>query len=123
MLLLSFYSSTFYMSVAATSPQNPRHKEPLSLFPKGSKARAKLIRFIAHCVIQTLVLTTLTAGIIALGCCVHPVFFTFLLAVIPVYLSLRHLTTNKLRDIYISFKVYPSKDKIHAISSSKIKKL
>ncbi|MEF9496586.1 hypothetical protein [Chlamydia sp. 04-14] len=100
------------MSISATSAQN---QEPLNLFSKGSEARGKLIHFIVHCIIQTLVLTILTAGIVALGCCMHPMFFIFLLAIIPVYISLRNLATDKLRDLYITFRVYPSEDKIYDI--------
>ncbi|WP_375793575.1 hypothetical protein O1W69_00350 [Chlamydia sp. 12-01] len=103
------------MSISPTSVQNSKCQEPLNLFSKGSEARNKLIHFIAHCVVQVVVLTVLTAGIIALGSCMHPMFFIFLLAVIPVYLSLRHLATDKLREVYITFSVYPTEDNIHNI--------
>ncbi|BAE81556.1 hypothetical protein [Chlamydia felis Fe/C-56] len=121
LLLLSFYSTVLCMSVSATIAQNQEYKEPLNLFPKGSETRKRLIHFIVHCVIQTLILAALFTGIIASGCCLHPVFFVFFLTLIPVYLSLRYLASERLRNLYRAFDVYPSEDEIHSIIFSKIK--
>ncbi|MDS0919813.1 hypothetical protein [Chlamydia psittaci] len=104
------------MLISATSAHISQREEPLNLFSKESVARNKLTHVVAHCIIQSIIITMLIAGITAAGCCVHPVFFAFLLTIAPIYLSLRLLAGVKLRELFIAFRVYPTEAQIHNIT-------
>ncbi|WP_348663760.1 hypothetical protein [Chlamydia vaughanii] len=82
-------------------------EEPLNIFSKGSTTRQKLVYFLCHSVIHSLALISLAAGIISLACCVHPLFLLLLPTLIPLFFILRHLATEKLKQMYITLKVYP----------------
>ncbi|WP_366223497.1 hypothetical protein [Chlamydia buteonis] len=101
------------MLISETLAQGSKFEEPLNLFSKGSVERSKLTHVIAYCIIQVIIIIILIAGITAAGCCIHPVFFAFLLAIAPIYISLRLLAGDKLRELFITCRVYPTEDQIH----------
>ncbi|WP_139414174.1 hypothetical protein [Chlamydia abortus] len=110
------------MLISATSAQSSTCQEPLNLFSKGSVGRSQLTHVVVHCIIQVIILITLITGITVVGCCVHPLFFVFLLAITPVYISLRLLGGVKLRELFITLRVYPAENQLLNITMLQSKK-
>lgn len=110
------------MLISATSTQSSTYQEPLNLFSEGSIERSKLTHVIVHCIIQAFIIITMITGITVAGCCIHPAFFAFLLAIAPVYISLRLLGGVKLRELFITFRIYPTENQLLNITMLQSKK-